>query len=530
MGHTNFSQSMGRRAAAVLSAALLVFALGAPAFAQYAQQYPQQNPNPYPAPAPGPQEQVGQQPPAQQPLMPPEQLDNLVAPIALYPDPLLGQVLAASTYPLEVVEAEQWLQQNGNLHGQDLINAAREQNWDPSVQAIVAFPDVLAMLNRDVRWTTDLGNAFLAQQQDVMAAVQRMRQRAEANGRLSSNADQTVTTDTQNGQSAVVIEPANPQYIYVPEYNPDYIWGPPAWGYYPPLWYPPVSFGFGFYPGIYLGGFFPGWGVGFGGWGLGWGWGFGWFGGGGLFLNAGFFSHWGYHPYWGDRFGGDRFRGGFAGGRVGWEHDPYHRGGVPYANRGVASRFASTSRYSAGRVAGGNAFSAARSGSFNQTRGGGFNGGARGGGVNGAARGGAGAGGGWQHFGGTGAGSPRGFGLENRAGNSGGWQHFGSPAPSARGSVAPRGGAESFRGNSGQSFNSAPRSFNSAPRSFAAPAAPRSNFGGGGSARGFSGGGGGRQFGGGGGGARSFGGGGGGGGHFGGGGGHSGGGGGHGRR
>ncbi len=488
MEHTNFSQSMSRRAAAVMCAGLLVFALGAPAFAQFAQQYPPQQYPQQQYPAPGPQQPIAQQQPApQQPLMPPEQLDDLVAPIALYPDPLLGQVLAASTYPLEVVEAGQWMQQNGNLHGQDLLNAARQQNWDPSVQALVAFPDVLAMLNRDVRWTTDLGNAFLAQQQDVMSAVQRMRVRAQANGRLSSNQQQTVTTDTQNGQSAVEIEPANPQYIYVPDYNPDYVWGPPDAGYYyPPLWYPPVSYGFGFWPGIYMGGFFPGWGIGFGGWGLGWGWGCGWFGGG-LFVNAGFFSHWGFHSYFGSRFGG-----GFGGGRFGWEHDPYHRGGVPYANRAVASRFAGTSRYSAGRAAGGNAFSAARSGSFSQARGGSFNG----------ARGGASAGGGWQHFGSTGSGSPRGFGLENRGSTSGGgWQHFGSPAPSARGSESARGGAQSFRGNSGQTFNRA-------PRSYAAPA-PRSN--GGGGARAYSGGGGGgRQFGGGGGG-HSFGGGGGGG-------------------
>src|ERR1022692_3578511 len=96
--------------------------------------------------------------------MPPQQLDNLVAPIALYPDPLLGQVLAASTYPLEVVEADQIAQHTGNLHGQELMNAAREQNWDPSVQALAAFPDARRLLTADVRWTTDLGNAFLAQQ------------------------------------------------------------------------------------------------------------------------------------------------------------------------------------------------------------------------------------------------------------------------------------------------------------------------------------------------------------------------------
>ena len=113
-------------------------------------------------------------------LLSPAQLENIVAPIALYPDPLLGQVLAASTYPLEVVQAQQWMQQNGNLHGQQLMNAARQQNWDPSVQALVAFPDVMTSLTRDVQWTTDLGNAFLAQQNDVMAAVQRMRPARDA--------------------------------------------------------------------------------------------------------------------------------------------------------------------------------------------------------------------------------------------------------------------------------------------------------------------------------------------------------------
>ena len=123
---------------------------------------------------------LAQDPPAQQPPPPPapvltpDQLDTLVAPVALYPDPLLSQVLAASTYPLEVVEANQWLLQNKNLKGQPLLDAARQQNWDASVQALVALPDVLTRLNQDVRWTTDLGNAFLAQQADVMAAVQRM--------------------------------------------------------------------------------------------------------------------------------------------------------------------------------------------------------------------------------------------------------------------------------------------------------------------------------------------------------------------
>ncbi|HTX34232.1 MAG TPA: DUF3300 domain-containing protein, partial [Bryobacteraceae bacterium] len=286
---------------------------------------------------PGPPSQApATQPPATQPapLLSPNQLDDLVAPVALYPDPLLGQVLAACTYPLEIVEAQQWVQQNSNLHGAQLVNAAKQQNWDPSVQALVAFPDVLTLLSNDVRWATDLGNAFLAQQADVMAAVQTMRARAEANGKLQSNQQETVTTDNQNGQSAIQIEPANPQVIYVPVYQPEYIWGPPVWGAYPALWYPPgfaFGFGFGWLPGIYMDAFFPGW----FGWG-GWGWGCGWFGGG-LFVNAGFFHHWGYGYYTGyGRLG--------VGGRAMWAHNPAFRGGVAYPNRAVAARY-NSNRY-----------------------------------------------------------------------------------------------------------------------------------------------------------------------------------------
>src|SRR5207249_2222217 len=138
-----------------------------------------------------------QQQPQQQQLLSPQQLDDLVAPIALYPDQLLSQVLVASTYPLEVVEAQQWIQQNNGLGGTQLMDAAREQEWDPSVQALVGFPDVLGKLNQDIRWTTDLGNAFLAQQADVMSAVQRMRARAQANGRLQSSAQERVTSQVE---------------------------------------------------------------------------------------------------------------------------------------------------------------------------------------------------------------------------------------------------------------------------------------------------------------------------------------------
>lgn len=277
-------------------ALLLMFSLGVPVVAQDADS----------------------QPPAQTQTSPPDQLAAMVAPIALYPDALLSQVLVASTYPLEIVEAAQWLRQNSNLQGQQLVDAARQQNWDPSVQALVVFPDVISRLNSDIRWTTDLGNAFLAQQADVMTAVQRLRAEAQASGKLNSNSQETVTTQSQGDQSAIAIQPADPQVVYVPTYNPEYVWGPPPFGYYPPLYYP-VGFGFGWGPGIYIGGFFGGL-----GWG-GWGWGPNWFGGT-VFVNGFFFNHYG--------FGG----GGFAGRGV-WAHNPEHRMGVAYPNQRVASRF-----------------------------------------------------------------------------------------------------------------------------------------------------------------------------------------------
>jgi len=267
------------------------------------------------------------QAPAQQPqvqqsqLLAPQQLDNLVAPIALYPDPLLGQILVASTYPLEVVEAGQWLQRNKNLSGQQLMDAAKQQPWDPSVQALVAVPDALTKLNQDIRWTTDLGNAFLAQEADVMNAVQQMRTRAQDNGKLNSTPQQTVTTEAQGGQQAIIIEPANQDVIYVPYYDPSYVWGPPDWGFYPPLYY--SGYGFGFGSGFDLSFCFGGW----GGWGL-WGWGPNWFGRT-VFINNSFFP----------RFGFQRgFRSGFSG-RTIWAHDPVHRLGVPYGNAQVAARF-----------------------------------------------------------------------------------------------------------------------------------------------------------------------------------------------
>jgi hypothetical protein len=285
------------------------------------------------------------------PALAPDQLDSLVAPIALYPDPLLGQILAASTYPLEVVEAWQWLQQNRNLQGQSLVEAARQQGWDPSVVMLVAFPDVMAMLNRDVRWTTDLGNAFLTQQGDVMNAIQTLRIEARNNGRLATTPQQVVTDDWQNGQSAVRIEPANPQVIYPPVYNPAYVWGPPAYGAYPAVSYAPAGYGgygyggyglsgFGFGSGINIAGLFSGllsWG--------GWGWVLGWFTHS-LSLASLFFNILGFHGFGGGGYGYGPVGHAGVGGLALWVHNPEHRLGIPYPRGFVAPR-------TAGVIAGG---------------------------------------------------------------------------------------------------------------------------------------------------------------------------------
>jgi uncharacterized membrane protein YgcG len=254
------------------------------------------------------------------------QLDNLVAPIALYPDPVLSQMLAASTYPLEIVEANRWLQRNRNLDSRALVNAAKQQPWDPSVQALVAIPDALAKLDEDIRWTTDLGDAFLAQQPDVMNAVQRMRARAQADGRLSSTPQQTVITQDQVGPQTIIIEPANPDVVYIPEYDPVYIWGPPIYGYYPPLVYP--AFGFGFGSGFDLSFCFGDW----GGWGF-WGWGPNWLGRSVIVDNR-FFSHYGFYRRSGEYFG-----------RTAWAHDPDHRLNVPYGNTHVAARYGGSAAF-----------------------------------------------------------------------------------------------------------------------------------------------------------------------------------------
>src|SRR5262249_53996478 len=152
-----------------------------------------------------------QQPSSSQPQadkIPADQLDSLVAPIALYPDPLLAQVLAASTYPLEIIQLQQWLEKNKSLKDKALADAAAKQPWDASIQALAALPEVVNRLSNDIQWTTDLGNAFLAQQSDVMDAVQRMRKKAQDKGNLKSTEQQTVETKVIEGKTVILVQQA----------------------------------------------------------------------------------------------------------------------------------------------------------------------------------------------------------------------------------------------------------------------------------------------------------------------------------
>jgi hypothetical protein len=278
------------------------------------------------APLPAPAQAPALPPPDQ--ALAPNQLDNLVAPIALYPDPLLSQILVAATYPLEVVQAYQWLQRSPGLTGPALTQAAAQQNWDPSVQALVVFPDVLKRLNDDVTWTTSLGNAFLAQQQDVMDAVQRMRLSAQQGGKLQSTPQLSVVT-TPGPQPVIEIVPASPDVIYVPVYDPVWIWGPALWYPYPRWYWPPRTFlapgfFFGFGGPIRIGLFF---GTGWHGW-AGWGWHPGW-GAHTIVVNNTFI-----HQY---NFSSARIAN--VHGTTTWVHDPVHRAGVPYTNARLQQQF-----------------------------------------------------------------------------------------------------------------------------------------------------------------------------------------------
>ena len=257
----------------------------------------------------------------QAPVFSSQELDAMLAPIALYPDSLLSQVLMASTYPLEIVQAARWSKSSGNRGGDAALARVSDQNWDPSVQSLVAFPQVLAMMSEQLDWTQKLGDAFLAQQGEVMNAIQRLRMQAQRAGNLSSNSQQNIVTQGQT----IVIEPAQPSVIYVPAYNPSVVYG--AWAYpaYPPVYYPGVAL---WYPGqAFING-------------LAWG--------AGVAATAAIFG--GFN--WNNRnvninvnnFNRINRNNVYSGTNNSWRHNPDHRGSVAYRDNASRERFASNSR------------------------------------------------------------------------------------------------------------------------------------------------------------------------------------------
>jgi hypothetical protein len=174
-----------------------------------------------------------------------QELDQMLAPIALYSDSLLAQILMASTYPLEVIMADRWLEENQALQGDDLNDALDKQPWDASVKALVPFPEVLSMMSEKLDWTPMLGEAFLAQEEDVIQTVQRLRQKAHEAGNLKSSEEQTVTVEKE----IIVIQPVNPQVVYVPFYDPWWVYGPWWWPAYPPYVCYPYPIQIAFIPG-----------------------------------------------------------------------------------------------------------------------------------------------------------------------------------------------------------------------------------------------------------------------------------------
>ncbi len=275
---------------------------------------------------------VSDQPPPQ-PQFSQQELDQMLAPIALYPDALLSQVLMASTYPLEVVQAARWSRANPDLKGDQAVKSAQQNNWDPSVISLTAFPQILGMMDEKLDWTQRLGDAFLAQQPQVMDTVQGLRQKAMAAGNLQSNDQVQVNQQQQQGQPIIVIQEATPQVVYVPYYNPTLVYGPWWWDAYPPVYWNPWP---GYYhrPG-YNSGLYAGVGISVGG---------------GFFfgnvdwhqrrVNVVNVNNYYYRNYYNTHprpsVGGNSTP--FPN-RGAWQHDPDHRHGVPYANAALQQQF-----------------------------------------------------------------------------------------------------------------------------------------------------------------------------------------------
>jgi hypothetical protein len=250
--------------------------------------------------------------PTAAPQLSAQELQQLVAPIALYPDALVAQILAAATYPTQIVEADRWMQRHSNLKGEELAKEVDKQDWDPSIKALAQFPSVLENMDKNLSWTSSLGEAYANEPEDVTNAVQEMRQQAEKAGHLNSNEQERVTAQG----NTIVIEPVSPDVVYVPAYDPWLVYGAPIVAY--PGWYP--------VPGIFWGGvglsFGVGFGVGyFGGFGWGWGhWGYDWHDRRAFFDHHAFvshsreFGHDGFHH--GDFNHGNSNHGGFGHGNA----------------------------------------------------------------------------------------------------------------------------------------------------------------------------------------------------------------------
>lgn len=250
-------------------------------------------------------------------LLKPEELDQLVAPIALYPDTLLAEVLMASTYPLEVVQADRWAKANENLKDDQLKAAVDKQPWDDSVKSLVATPDVLSMMSTQLEWTQKLGDAVLAQQPDVMDAVQRLRMKADANKKLESTQQQNVEKKQEGSKQVIIIEQAVPETVYVPYYEPAVVYGPWPYAAYPPFYFPPpgyiaanvirvgIAFGVGYAVGRWASGNYY------------WGGGFNW-GHANINVNRPINVNVNVNT---------------------WQHNPVHRHGVKYTNANVQQRF-----------------------------------------------------------------------------------------------------------------------------------------------------------------------------------------------
>src|SRR5712692_377812 len=252
-----------------------------------------------------------------------QELDQMLAPIALYPDSLLSQIFMASTYPLEVVEAARWSRANPGLKGEEAVNAVEQRDWDASVKSLTAFPQVLAMMDQQLEWTARLGDVFIAQEPQVMETVQNLRQKAYEAGNLRS-AEQAY--EYRQGD-ALAIEPAIPEVVYVPYYDPRVVYGPWWWPAYPPVYWAP-------WPGYYA---YPGYAAGFA-WGV------------GITVGAGFFfsaCDWRARHVTVvnvtnvvvDRRVAVNRPAGARGVPAVWQHDPVHRRGVPYHIASVQQRF-----------------------------------------------------------------------------------------------------------------------------------------------------------------------------------------------